>query len=73
MILTETAVDAHVRVVDVSGGRKLVHRLSALGIVPGAVITVVRPRHPSLVSIGGARVAIGEDASQNIHVEEVVS
>ena len=73
MTLTEAAVNALVRVTDVSGGRKLVHRLSALGIVPGAVITVVRPRHPSLVSIGGARVAIGEDASINIHVEEVAT
>ena len=65
--------DTRVRVVKVSGGRKLVHRLSSLGVVPGAELTVVRPRSPSLISIGGAKVAIGEDGAQAIEVKVVES
>lgn len=65
--------DTRVRVVDVTGGRKLVHRLSSLGVVPGAELTIVRPRSPSLISIGGAKVAIGEEAAHAIEVTAVES
>ena len=69
--LTESAAESRVRVIDVSGTRKLVHRLAALGVVPGAEITVVRPGSPSLISIGGAKVALGENAAQLILVEKI--
>lgn len=61
-----------VKVVRVSGGRRLVHRLSGLGIVPGAVLTVLRPRGPGLVSVNGTRVAIGRQAACVIEVQEGV-
>lgn len=70
--LDDVGRDATVRVVRVSGGRRLVHRLAALGVVPGAELRVVRPRSPALVSIGGGRVAIGRNAARNVVVEEVV-
>ena len=69
--LAESGADSRVRITDVSGARKLVHRLAALGVVPGAEITVMRPGSPSLISIGGAKIAIGEDAARLIRVEEI--
>ena len=60
-----------VRVVSVNGGRRMVHRLAALGVVPGARVTVRRPRGPALVSLHGASVAIGTRAAACVEVEEV--
>ena len=60
-----------VRVVGVSGGRRLVHRLAALGVVPGAVLTVVRPSGPALIMVGGTRIAVGHTAAQAIEVDAV--
>ena len=60
-----------VRVVGVSGQRRLVHRLAALGVVPGAALTIVRPKGPALVMVGGARIAIGSTAAHAIEVELV--
>jgi len=59
-----------VRVVRVGGERRTIHRLAALGLVPGATITVTRPRGPAIVSVGGARVAVGWQAARLIEVEE---
>jgi len=59
-----------VRVVRVVGGRRLVYRLAALGIVPGASITVDRTSGPALIAVGHSRVAIGRQAARAIEVEE---
>jgi len=69
--LEDAAQSAQVRVVGVSGGRRLVHRLAALGVVPGVVLTVVRPSGPALIMVGGARIAVGRTAAQAIEVEAV--
>ena len=70
-ILTVGAVSAgsRVRVRRVHGGRRLVHRLAALGVVPGAVMTVQRRRGPAIVLLAGARVALGRQAADAIEVE----
>jgi len=62
---------SRVQVVHVRGGRRLVQRLAALGIVPGAVLTVLRPRGPALVALGGARIAIGHTALPAVQVERI--
>ena len=69
--MEDAAQSAQVRVVGVSGGRRLVHRLAALGVVPGVVLTVVRPSGPALIMVGGARIAVGRTAAQAIEVEAV--
>ncbi|MEA1903116.1 MAG: FeoA domain-containing protein [Actinomycetota bacterium] len=71
MTLDEARRDARVRVARITGGRRLVHRLAALGIVPGAELSVIRPRGPALISIGGAHVAVGRGEACSIEVEEV--
>lgn len=59
-----------VRIVRISGGRRLVHRLAALGLVPGAMVTVRRGRGPAIVSLDGIRLAVGRHAAMAIEVEE---
>jgi Fe2+ transport system protein FeoA len=60
-----------VRVVRVSGRPVLVRRLSALGLIPGARLTVMKPASPLIVSLGGARIAIGRSAAASVEVEAV--
>lgn len=68
--LDQATSGAAIRIVRVGGGRRLIHRLAALGIVPGATVTVTRPRGPAIVAVGGATVAIGREAARVIEIEE---
>ena len=69
--LDRAATGATVRVIRVGGGRRLIHRLAALGLVPGATVTVTRPRGPAIVAVGGANVAVGHQAARVIEIEEL--
>jgi Fe2+ transport system protein FeoA len=60
-----------VRVIGVQGGRRLVHRLAALGIVPGSLITVKRGRGPAILALNGTRLAVGRQAAMAVEVEEI--
>ena len=55
-------------VVRVDGGRRLVRRLAALGIIPGASITVDRASRPALVTVGHTRIAVGRDVALAVEV-----
>ncbi len=61
--------NARVRVVRVSGRPSLIQRLAALGVVPGVLLTVLKPHGPAIVSLGGARIAIGKSAAQSVEIE----
>ena len=61
--------DCMVRVARISGRPRLVQRLAALGVVPGVLLTVVKPEEPAIVSLAGARIAIGRNAANSIEVE----
>lgn len=50
---------------------RLIQRLAALGVVPGVMLTVLKPERPTIVSLSGARVAIGQSAADSIQVEVV--
>ncbi len=58
-------------VVDVRAGRRLRHRLSNLGLVPGTVIEIVQTmgHGPVILAVGNARLALGRGASHKIMVE----
>jgi Fe2+ transport system protein FeoA len=58
-----------VRVLRVAAGTRLTQRLAALGVVPGAILTVVKPHGPAVVSVGGARIAIGRGAARAVEIE----
>ena len=45
---------SQVRVLRVSGRPRLMLRLATLGVVPGVLLTVVKPSGPAIVSLGDA-------------------
>lgn len=63
--------DSRVRVLRITGRPSLMQRLAALGVVPGVLLTVVKPHGPAIVSLGGARIAIGRSAAQALEVEVI--
>jgi len=60
-----------VRVLSISGGPRLLQRLAALGIVPGAELVVLKPHGPVIVGFGGARIAIGRSVSAAVDIEVI--
>jgi ferrous iron transport protein A len=71
MPLTIIQAGRSVRIVSVNAGHGLQGRLSALGLVPGAVVTVQQNclGGPFLLSLGGGRIALGRGVAQRIEVE----
>ena len=61
--------DTTVRVTRVAGRPRLIQRLAAIGVVPGVLLTIVKPHGPSIVSLGGARIAIGKSAAESVEIE----
>lgn len=69
MTLVAARRNDRVRILRVSGRPLVIQRLAALGVVPGAVLTVLKPKGPSVVSMGGARIAIGAAAAESVEIE----
>ncbi|MDJ0663097.1 MAG: FeoA family protein [Acidimicrobiia bacterium] len=69
LTLAEAERYSRVRVTRVTGRPRLIQRLAALGVVPGVMLTVLRPHGPAMVSMGGARIAIGKSAAQSVEIE----
>ncbi len=63
--------EATVRVLRVSGRPRLIQRLASLGVVPGVSLTVLKPHGPAIVTMGGARIAIGKTAAQSVEIEVI--
>jgi Fe2+ transport system protein FeoA len=61
--------DSRVRVLQISGRPRLIQRLAALGVVPGVLLTVIKPHGPAIVSLGGARIVIGQSAATSVEIE----
>ncbi|MGD9099027.1 MAG: FeoA family protein [Anaerolineae bacterium] len=57
-------------IVDVRAGRRLRHRLSCLGLVPGAVVEIVQSlgHGPVILAVGDTRLALGRGASHRVLV-----
>jgi ferrous iron transport protein A len=71
MKLIESPPGKRVRVIDIKGGLGLRNRLAAIGIYPGAEVTVVKsPPGPMIVEIAGTRIALGRGMAAKIEVEE---
>ena len=71
--LAQVSKSQHVRVEAVQGGRGLVSRLAALGIVPGTVVTVLGNAGggPVIVEARGSRLALGRGQAARIIVRLV--
>lgn len=71
LTLASAGRNSKVRVLQISGRDRLMQRLAALGVVPGVTLLVVKPHGPAIVSLGGARIAIGSSAAKAVEVELV--
>jgi len=69
LTLASAGRNSQVRVTRVAGRPRLIQRLAAIGVVPGVLLTVVKPHGPSIVSLGGARIAIGKSAAESVEIE----
>lgn len=71
MPLTTVQPGRSVRIVSVNAGHGLAGRLSAMGLVPGAEVTVLQNclRGPFLLGIGEGRIALGRGVANRIVVE----
>lgn len=69
--LSTIANGESVRIQRIESGHTLLSRLAALGFTPGAQLQVVqnRGRGPLIVSVRGARVALGRGEATKIMVE----
>ncbi len=58
-------------IVDVRAGRRLRHRLSGMGLIPGAVVEIVQSlgHGPVILAVGDTRLALGRGASHKVLVE----
>lgn len=71
--LVKVAAGKTVRVSSFSGGREPVRRLSDIGLVPGAEVTIVENHYPGamLVTIRGSRLVLSRDLAEQVLVREV--
>ena len=61
-----------VKLVCISAGRKLRHRLTELGLTPGVELQVMQDQGgPLLVAVYGSRLALGRGMAHKILVEPV--
>lgn len=69
--LADVGRRATVRVTRVAAQPRLTQRLTALGVVPGVTLTVLRAHGPALIVKDGARIAIGPAAAGAVEVEAI--
>ena len=68
--LTDVPVNASATLTKINGGRRLRHRLTELGLIPGSVLTIVQNQNgPLLVAVRETRLAIGRGMAEKILVK----
>jgi len=75
LLLGELPTGAHAVVRALRGGKGFSSRVSAMGITPGAHVTVVQNygRGPMLIEVRDTRVALGRGESSKIEVERAAA
>ena len=71
--LSQLAADKPATILSFSSGRLEMMRLASLGFTPGAQVTMTQNygRGPLIVSVRGARVALGRGEAEKIFVQPV--
>ncbi len=68
--LSDVPVNASATLTKIDGGRRLRHRLTELGLIPGSVLTIVQNQNgPLLVAVRDTRLAIGRGMAEKILVK----
>jgi len=70
MITLESA-KGRVRILEITGGKGFVRRLSDLGLFPGQVVEIVSRGPPVVVRVNDSEIAIGRGVARKIVVEEL--
>lgn len=75
LLLGELPTGAHAVVRALRGGKGFSSRLSAMGVTPGADVTVVQNfgRGPMLIEVRDTRVALGRGEASKIEVERAAA
>ena len=72
--LAMATVGEQVRLESISGGEKLIQRLTALGLTPGVELSVVQDAGgPLLISVRDSRIALGRGIARKVMVSLVDS
>jgi ferrous iron transport protein A len=67
--LTQVGIGRPVRLVSISGGRRLNHRLAELGLTPGISITILQDSGgPLLLAVRQSRIALGRGMACRVNV-----
>ncbi len=70
--LPMAGIGEQVRLESIKGGKKMLRRLTALGLTPGVELSVVQNAGgPLLLSVRGSRIALGRGMSQRVMVSLV--
>ena len=68
--LIDVPVNASATLTKIDGGRRLRHRLTELGLIPGSVLTIVQNQNgPLLIAVRDTRLAIGRGMAEKILVK----
>ena len=67
--LAMAAVSEHVQLESIKGGKKMLRRLTALGLTPGVELSVVQNTGGALLlSVRGSRIALGRGMARRVMV-----
>lgn len=70
--LALVAPGQRVRLVEISAGRRAVHRLAELGLTPGVELEVLQAEGgPLLLAVRDTRLALGQGMAHKVRVEAV--
>lgn len=70
--LTMAPSGQNLRLVNVHGGKRLMHRLAELGLTPGVEMMIVQDSGgPILVSVRNSRIALGRGIAHKLNVAAI--
>ncbi len=69
--LTSYSEGEKAKVVLIAGGRGIKNRLEAMGLVPGAVVEVIKPAPgPVIIKVNSSRIVLGFGEAMKVYCED---
>lgn len=70
--LTMAPSGQNLRLINVNGGKRMMHRLAELGLTPGVEMMIVQDSGgPILVSVRNSRIALGRGIAHKLNVATI--